>query len=173
MYFVFLCLWHFLFSKRKKLFNTHVRLSLFDGVFSSLNFRRKTGRQSNHNKQIPPTAETSLVCDDDQANSSSKTYPSTANKSSSTTAKFGMRSMGSSNHLTSQDLPPALPPRKPLEKKNSTQTSINTYDESMLAPSRILPNKEVRWSQVIVRFHLDMDMWLSLTLSFSRVCICL
>lgn len=139
-------------------------------TFSPLNFRRKPGRHSNHNKHVPPTAETSLVCDDDQ-HYSSKGYPPTAHKSSSTTQKFPMRSIGSSNHLISDDHPPALPPRKPLEKKNSIQTPSNPLDETMLAPSRILPNREVRWSQVIVRFHLDMDMWLSLTLSFSRVCI--
>jgi hypothetical protein len=55
-----------------------------------------------------------------------------------------MRSIGSSNHLTSQDLPPALPPRKPFEKKNSIQMPSNGLDETMLAPSRILTTKEVR-----------------------------
>ena len=72
--------------------------------------------------------------------------------------KQSNRSNGSTNH----DIPPVLPPRKPLDKKNSApiqsailnslalnnsslQISSNTDDDtSFLAPARILTSKEVR-----------------------------
>lgn len=120
-------------------------------------FRRKTGRTSGLNKNGLTTAETSVAFDDDQR------YPSKSILLP--TSKPPLSSHKPTTRLMGQDIPPALPPRKPLDKKNSVQmpvtipstsvsndgsshrpsTSVDeTSSSSLLAPGRILPSKEVR-----------------------------
>lgn len=125
----------------------------FSFLFS---FRRKPARNGGHNKPPPPTAETSIAYEDEHRHSP-KTHllptkpPTSVQKQSNR-----------SNGLTNDDIPPVLPPRKPLDKKNSApmqsailnpfvlnnsslQTSSNAVDDtSSLAPARVLTSKEVR-----------------------------
>jgi hypothetical protein len=120
-------------------------------------FRRKPGR----NKHGSSTVETSIANEDEQRYSQKTSLLS--KKPSLPSQKQSGRSAGSTN----QDIPPVLPPRKPLDKKNSvqmhsailnssllnnssSQISSNTIDDtsrsSLLAPARISSNKEVRRS---------------------------
>ncbi len=113
-------------------------------------------------------------------------------KSSLSSQKQYNRPSGSTTQSTGQDIPPVLPPRKPLDKKNSvqmqsailnpsvfnnssSQISSNAVDDtssSSLVPARILPSKEVRRRVYIAhkRYVLfTMNMLLSFSFSFSRV----
>ncbi|CAF1682860.1 unnamed protein product, partial [Adineta ricciae] len=116
---------------------------------------RKPGRNSNHVKSIN---DSNLTYKDEQRNASAK---------SSSTHKQPNRPALLSIQSPSHDIPPALPPRKPLDKKNSAQTSsailnstafnqsstqltannVNetspiTTSSSSILPPRVLPSKE-------------------------------
>jgi hypothetical protein len=122
---------------------------------SFIKFRRKPGR----NKHGSSTVESVAIYEDEQRHSAKTNLLS--NKPSLSSQKQSGRLVGSTN----QDIPPVLPPRKPMDKKNSvqmqsailnssllnnssSQLSSNIVDDtstsSLLAPVRILPNKEVR-----------------------------
>ncbi|CAF2894408.1 unnamed protein product [Rotaria sp. Silwood2] len=132
----------------------------------SFNIRRKPGRNSGSNKQGSSTVETN-VTHEDENRYSPKT--SLLPKKSSSSHKHGSRLAGSTAQSTNQDIPPALPPRKPLDKKNSVQMPPTTRNPSVgdntssqvsssiaddisssssLAPPRVLPNKEISTSLV-------------------------
>ncbi|CAF1167389.1 unnamed protein product [Adineta ricciae] len=123
--------------------------------------RRKPGRNSNHVKSIN---DSNLTYKDEQRNASAK---------SSSTHKQPNRPALLSIQSPSHDIPPALPPRKPLDKKNSAQTSsailnstafnqsstqltannVNetspiTTSSSSILPPRVLPSKEISTSLV-------------------------
>ena len=119
--------------------------------------RRKPGRNTNQTKQGLSTIEAHIA--DNEQRYSSKSIIS--KKHSIPSQKQTHRSADS----THDELPPAVPPRQPLEKKNSVhmqsailnpsvlshssmQISSNTTDDTLsqssLAPARILPSKEVR-----------------------------
>lgn len=90
----------------------------------------------------------------------------------------------SSSSIIGQEVPPALPPRKPLDKKNSTHSystnhalstspsqisSTNTNDTTahLLGASRILPSKEVR----LTILNTMLLHWLSL-FAYIYIWIC-
>lgn len=117
----------------------------------SFSFRRKPGRTVGHNKPTPPTVETSIAYEDEHRHSP-KTHllPS---KPPTSVQKQSNRSNG----LRNDDIPPVLPPRKPLDKKHSApmqsailnnsslQISSRAVDDtSSLTSARILTSKEVR-----------------------------
>ncbi|CAF0813542.1 unnamed protein product [Rotaria sp. Silwood1] len=128
--------------------------------------RRKPGRNSSSNKQVSSTVETNVIHEDENRHSSK---PSLLPKKSSSSYKHYNHLAGSTAQSTNQDIPPALPPRKPLDKKNSVQMSPTTQNPSVgdntpsqissstvddisssssLAPPRVLPNKEISTSLV-------------------------
>lgn len=121
-------------------------------------FRRKPGRNKHG---TTTTTETSIGYKDEQRHSSTKTFLSPT-KSSSSSHKQSNRSALSTIQSPSQDTPPALPPRKPMDRKNSVQMSSiilnpaafnksssspvddTSSSSSSMVPPRVLPSKEVR-----------------------------
>ncbi|CAF3107331.1 unnamed protein product [Rotaria socialis] len=121
--------------------------------------RRKPGRNSVPNKNGSSNTETDLTLEDEHRYSSKK---------SSSSYNQHNRLAGPTAQSTNQDLPPALPPRKPMDKKNSVQMSSTTRNPSVvdnvslqissstvddissssLAPPRVLTNKEISTSLV-------------------------
>ncbi|UJR25184.1 hypothetical protein I4U23_006539 [Adineta vaga] len=77
--------------------------------------RRKPGRNSNHTKHGTSTIESNLGYKDEQRNVPLK---------SSLTSKQPNRPALLSIQSPSQDTPPALPPRKPMDKKNSVHRHL-------------------------------------------------
>ncbi|CAF1197303.1 unnamed protein product [Adineta steineri] len=150
--------------------NTHSFSSSFRHSLRQLtscaSARRKPGRNSNHNKHGTSTTDTLITYKDEQRNSSKTLLPST--KSSSSSQKQHNRSALSTIQSPSQDIPPALPPRKPMDKKNSvqmssvilnpsvfnkssSQISSSTVDDtssSSMVPTRVLTSKEISTSLV-------------------------
>jgi hypothetical protein len=105
-------------------------------------FRRKPGRTTGHNDHSSLATEISPPFEGD-LHSSSKTLL-IPTKSSSPSNKKPNRYVEQS---INDDTPPAIPPRKPLDKKNSdhnssTQSTIN--DDTLLPNPRKLSGKEVR-----------------------------
>ena len=154
-------------------FQNHIKI--YENYFC---FRRKTGRNSTHNKHGPSSTDTSVGFENDHRHTAKTYSPSTATKpplsNSSSYYKQSNYSSNTSSPSFGQDIPPALPPRKPVDKKNSVQLAStssvfndslsqapsSTYDDTtsnLLAPTRILPSKEVkikRSSRDVVTFIL-------------------
>ncbi|CAF4467163.1 unnamed protein product [Rotaria socialis] len=121
--------------------------------------RRKPGRNSVPNKNGSSNTETDLTLEDEHRYSSKK---------SSSSYNQHNHLAGPTAQSTNQDLPPALPPRKPMDKKNSVQMSsatrnpsvvdnvslqissstVDDISSSSLAPPRVLTNKEISTSLV-------------------------
>ncbi|CAF0794556.1 unnamed protein product [Rotaria sordida] len=135
-------------------------------MLSSFRRRRKPGRNSSSNKQNSSTVETNVTHEDEYRHS---TKTSLLPKKSSSSQKEYNRLAGATTQSTNQDIPPALPPRKPLDKKHSVQMPSTTRNPSVgdntssqissstaddissspsLAPPRVLPNKEISTSLV-------------------------
>ncbi|CAF1047527.1 unnamed protein product [Adineta steineri] len=151
--------------------NTHSFSSSFRHSLRQLtscaSARRKPGRNSNHNKHGTSTTDTLITYKDEQRNSSKTLLPSTKSSSSSSQKQHN-RSALSTIQSPSQDIPPALPPRKPMDKKNSvqmssvilnpsvfnkssSQISSSTVDDtssSSMVPTRVLTSKEISTSLV-------------------------
>ncbi|CAF3107369.1 unnamed protein product [Rotaria socialis] len=128
-------------------------------MLNSFRRRRKPGRNSVPNKNGSSNTETDLTLEDEHRYSSKK---------SSSSYNQHNRLAGPTAQSTNQDLPPALPPRKPMDKKNSVQMSSTTRNPSVvdnvslqissstvddissssLAPPRVLTNKEISTSLV-------------------------
>ncbi|CAF1628257.1 unnamed protein product [Rotaria magnacalcarata] len=120
--------------------------------------RRKPGRNSVLNKNGSANTETKLTLEDEHRYSSKK---------SSSSYNQHNHHAGPTVQSANQDLPPALPPRKPMDKNNSVQMSSATRNPSVadnvslqissstvddisssssLAPPRVLTNKEISTS---------------------------
>ena len=134
--------------RKKKFISFIKKVKIFSFYFQ---FRRKPGNSSSQNKHTSAAGKSNIDLDDKRRSSTKLSLPA---RSSLPHKEY--------NHSTNQDIPPALPPRKPLDKKNSAQMlsttqnsspfsnnsfqiSSNTVDDtslSLLTP-RPLPNKEV------------------------------
>ena len=114
-------------------------------------FRRKPGRITDYTDDSLSTGEVSSTIDDDHHHRSSKcllistrsSSPSPVHKQSNLRAEHFAQ-------LTVDDIPPAIPPRRPLDKKsslhmpaNTTNKSTTKNDDTPLPDSRRLSNKEV------------------------------
>lgn len=143
-----------------------------------LSFRRKPARNSVPNKNGSSSVEANLILEDDYRSSPKTLFSS---KKSVLSHKQNNHFVEPTGQRTNHDIPPALPPRKPMDKKNSvqmsstsrnpsaldnspSQISFNAADDisSSLAPPRILPNKEVsiRVGNIYYRYILlCIDIW--------------
>jgi hypothetical protein len=113
-------------------------------------FRRKPGRITDYTDDTLSTGEVSTTLDDDHHRSSKCLLISTRSSSPSPVHKQTNLRAENFTQLTVDDIPPAIPPRRPLNKKSSLHMPINTTnksptktDDTSIPDSRRLSNKEV------------------------------